>query len=425
MIKTKARQKSPFPAPRVVEGTLTILDEPPAPASAPTRRSRRRRVLLRPCLLPLFAACLFSLTAVGYAFLWSRVTVTIVSATAVRTATISVVATTHPGSGEGRLVQYEARASSPFVPVHATGVRHSAPAAARGSLTWYNQQSYAQTIPAATRIAVSPTLQVAPDQDVVVPGGTGQAPGETSAPAHALQAGAAGDIAPGTVDMLCSCGAAQGILVKNPAAFSGGQDATTSRYIQPSDLTQAVASQEGPTRLHAQHLLLAQVRPPEQTGGESACTPSIVTDRPVTATGQVHASVRESCTVFAFNPDEARSKAIAIYRRSAITPGPHQVLTTVSASRRVQIAGRNGTQAALLLAVPITAQWRYVMGVAEQKKLLGLLAGKTPEEATQLLTHYMGVGTFTISQLVPWLAFPDDPGRIAIQCENPPGPREP
>src|SRR5947209_20142149 len=47
-----------------------------------------------------------------YTFLWSRVTVTIVTATTVRAATISVPATTHPRSGESRLVRYESKASS-------------------------------------------------------------------------------------------------------------------------------------------------------------------------------------------------------------------------------------------------------------------------------------------------------------------------
>jgi hypothetical protein len=428
MIRLKTRNKPSFPRSRVIESTLVVVEPEQALATtAPAQQYHRWRFRrrLHLCLL-LVAACVFSLTVVGYTFLWSRATIRIVAATTVRAATVPVQASIHPGSDEGRLVQYQAHASSPFVPVRATGIQHIAATAASGSLTWFNQHSYPQTISAAgTSIAISPTIQIAPDQDVVVPPSSGSSPGEASAPAHALQAGEAGNIAPGTINMLCGCGAAQGVLVKNLAGFSGGQDTTTRSFIQPSDLTQAVVSQQVPTLRHAQQLLLAQVQLPEQVAGENACTSRTITDRPLTATAQVRASITETCTVFAFNPDEARTKAIALYLRSASAPGPHQVLNTVSASRRVQVAAGTSAQAALVLTVHVTAQWRYVMGKVEQEKLLGLLAGKTPEEAAQVLAHYTGVGAFSISQLVPWLALPGDPERIAIQYENPPGPREP
>lgn len=427
MIRWDPRSRQPHTRPPIVEGEIIdIVVGKALPAISPVQRyyKRRLRQRLRTCLA-LGIAVAINVVVLGYIFLWSRATVIIVPATTVRTANVSVIASAHPAHEESRLVQHEALASSPFMPAQATGTRHIPATVAVGPLTWFNQESYPQMVSAAsTSITVSPTLQIAPDHDVIVPASTGSAPGEVPAPAHAVQAGSAGNIVAGTINMLCSCGAAQGIVVKNLTGFSGGQDAETRQFIQPSDLTQAVASQVLPTLHHAQHLLQQQVKNSEQVIGASTCASRITTDQPLAGPASVRASIVETCALVAFDQQDVRQKAIGLFLRSVSPPGPHQVLNAILASRRVQVTTDTGAQSPPLLSVRVTAQWRYEMDRADEEKLQRLLVSKTQDQAALVLTHYTGVGTSSIAQLIPWLALPGDAGRISIRFVSPSPPRD-
>ncbi len=119
-----------------------------------------------------------------------------------------------------------------------TGERTIPATRARGWLTITNGSSIIETLPAGFTVESASGAQIAIDQAVTVPASNGETFGRATVAAHAVQPGAAGNIAARDVDVT----EGTSLYLKNPTAFSGGRDARTERYATGADTDNALAA---------------------------------------------------------------------------------------------------------------------------------------------------------------------------------------
>src|SRR5437660_97979 len=84
-----------------------------------------------------------------------------------------------------------------------------------------SQDEPQETIHAETLFAGADGVQVSTDETVTVPAGNPPVYGQSTVPAHAVNAGEHGNLAPGDINATVAIA----VIAKNTAAFTGGQDA--------------------------------------------------------------------------------------------------------------------------------------------------------------------------------------------------------
>lgn len=126
------------------------------------------------------------------------------------------------------------------VTAQATGKGIIAPTTATGSITFYNGQSYTQIIPTGTILKGLDGVAVITDEAATIPLAAQTTPptyGQVTVPAHALVAGASGNIAAGDINEACCV---TSVIAQNPSTFTGGRDGQHFTYVTKQDVYHAV-----------------------------------------------------------------------------------------------------------------------------------------------------------------------------------------
>jgi Baseplate J-like protein len=122
----------------------------------------------------------------------------------------------------------------------ATGKGHTPATTATGIITFYNGAIYTQIIPTNTVLKGSDGVSVITDQEAVIPPAAQTVPptyGHVSVLAHALMAGAAGNIQAGDINMACCV---TSVIAQNPYTFTGGRDARDFTYLTAQDVKNTI-----------------------------------------------------------------------------------------------------------------------------------------------------------------------------------------
>jgi hypothetical protein len=131
-----------------------------------------------------------------------------------------------------RISPLEIRASVVITP---TGKQTYPATQASGLLTIYNGSFLVQQLPAHFLLTTTSGIEVTTDQTVTIPASNPPQDGIATVPAHAVGAGVGGDIPAYSVNQ-----AYPPLFIKNPAAFTGGQDAYTVTYATKQDISNAL-----------------------------------------------------------------------------------------------------------------------------------------------------------------------------------------
>ncbi len=105
-----------------------------------------------------------------------------------------------------------------------------------GTLTLYNGSVLVQSLPANFLVTSAQGREIETDEAVVIPAAHLPQIGLVSVPAHAVQAGIQGNIAPLAIDQ--TYGSA--LVIKNLGAFAGGKESQTLRIVTAHDRQEAV-----------------------------------------------------------------------------------------------------------------------------------------------------------------------------------------
>ena len=287
----------------------------------------------------------------------------------------------------GRVLSPITLTQSQTVPT--TGRGHQDARAATGYVTFYNGQFNQVTIAAGMILTGNDGIQIATDQDIAIPGvDTSATPptlGQVTVSAHVTNSGSRGNIAAYDINQSCC---ATSILVKNTAPFHGGQDERDFQIVTKTDITNAAIPLKANLAQSAQGGLTGQLKTNEGLVTPSCTTTTNASNQLGQEATQVTVTISETCSAVAYNQDSLQAKVTQLLATQAakklgsgysILGNPHINVTSATVSKQV------------MLSFSGVSTWIYALTTQEQQSLKKIIAGKTKEQAMQLLSSLPGV----------------------------------
>ena len=291
----------------------------------------------------------------------------------------------------------------------ATGHGHQDAKHATGRLTLYNGLFTAQWLPSGTVFAGQHGVHVATSQSVTIPSGNPPSYGQATVSAYAVQAGSAGNIQAGDINTTI----ANGVLVTN-SPFTGGQDARDFLSVTKADI-QRVVDRLSPDLLQSEQTALTA----QLTGGEAlappTCSPATTADHgPGSEATTVQVSVSASCIAIAYNQQAIQVKASQLLTSIAT----QQLGTGYHLIGSIQVTVKQATVSThpplVVLSFMCGGTWVYTLSPQEQQHIKHLIAGRTKQQALQLLLSQSGIDKATITGIGENEQVPEDVTHIHL-----------
>jgi len=275
--------------------------------------------------------------------------------------------------------------------VATTGKGHQDARNATGFITFYNGAFSEQTVPAGTILTGTDGVQVITYHDAFIPAGNPPRYGQITIAAHAIHPGSQGNIPPFAITQIY----ASTVLAKNTTAFYGGQDERDFQTVAKADIVSGAT----PLKTSLAQRLSAALRNQLRSGEvliSPTCTFQVSSDHQVGAeANQVTVTVAATCSAIAYNKDGLHKAVTQLLTSQAIRTfgtGYHLIGEfTVT----VHQATRSDTTPTLVFASHST--WVYGVSAKMEERIKTLIAGKTKQEALQLLSSLPGVAQVAIA----------------------------
>lgn len=361
-------------------------------SSGPPLSRRLPAIATTLCLLVLVGAIFLAAGAQGtllHLFGVPNTTVTLTPQTRAEQDTYALTAVTGTPSSANREIQARLLTStSPTQSTTANATGSIRAKRATGQLTFINNGSAPITINSAT-ISGNSGIQVSFQGPITVPAIN---PSFIVVTGFAVNPGNNGNIP--QFDIVKSC-CANGIVVKNTTAFSGGQDAQPNSVIQQKDIDGAADGLVGTLTQGARDALDKQVGSGERVvDGTEQCQPTIQANRRVGDLAK-NVTVQVAVTCHAEVYDYATLRQLAgtlLNARAASDPnlGP-AYSQSGQAAISVLSANTNATTNEVALSVQARGVWTYTFTPARLHQLASLIAGKNQTEARTLLLQQTGI----------------------------------
>ncbi len=274
-----------------------------------------------------------------------------------------------------------------------TGKGHQDAKAATGYITLYNGQFTEQTIAAGTILTGSDGIQVVTDQDAHLPPDNPPVNGQATVAAHAINSGSAGNIQALDINTTIS----SAVFVKNLNAFTSGQDERNYQTVAKADISSVVTPLKTSV-MHSMRLALqGQVQPNEQLY-ILPCSPTFTSDhQPGAEATHVKVVVSLTCSAIAYNAQELATKATAFLASQAQqkTGAGYSLFGTVHVWVK-QASVNHTTTPLVFLSFSASGTWIYGLSHTAQEGIKKLIAGKTTQQALQMLASLKGIGQVSI-----------------------------
>jgi hypothetical protein len=270
-----------------------------------------------------------------------------------------------------------------------TGKGHQDAKAATGFITLYNGQFQNVTIAAGTILTGASGMQVVTDRDADVPAANPPVFGQVKVSAHAMNAGTKGNIAAYDINQACC---ATSVLVKNTQPFYGGQDERTYITVTYNDIHRVSTLLKTTLAQSITGALQGQHRSQEQLQ-LLPCTPTVSSNhQPGDEATQVKVTVSETCSAVAYNSEELAAKAAAFLATKARQKAGagYSLFGTVQV-HVTQASVTNTTKPLVFLSFKASGMWIYALSQQSQQQIKHRIAGKTTQQAMNLLASMPGV----------------------------------
>lgn len=272
--------------------------------------------------------------------------------------------------------------------VPATGKGHQPAEQARGSITFYNGQLHSVTIAAGTILTGSDGIRVVTDQDAYVPPESQTIPptlGHSTVSAHAGSPGVKGNIPIGDINQGCC---APSVLAQNTAPFSKGQDERDFSTVSTQDINSLSTLLKTSLVQSINGAFQGQLKPQEQLF-ILPCAPTVTSDhQPGQEAMQVKVTVSQTCSAVAYNSQEVAEQATVFLSTQAL----HNVGAGYSMFGTVKVSITQATiQKQVLVSFSASGTWVYGLSQTAQQHIKHLIAGKTTQNALQLIASLPGV----------------------------------
>jgi hypothetical protein len=282
--------------------------------------------------------------------------------------------------------------------VNATGHGHQDARSATGTVTFYNGLSTVQNVSAGTVLTGQDAISVASDAAVTIPPANPPSLGETSVTAHVVRAGSTGNIQAGDINMTLSAG----LYAKNPAAFTGGEDARDFTFVTGEDIQQAMNTLTSHLLQSERAALSAQLQPGEALVTTSCTQSSFSNHKNGDEATTVTITVSETCRATAYSQQALQQRATQFLVTKASTLG--KGFSPVGA---IQITVRSAIMppGSATLTATLHGVWVYQLN---EQQIKNLVAGKSRLDAIQLLSSLPGIQRISIAGIADNQTIPDD-----------------
>ncbi len=206
------------------------------------------------------------------------------------------------------------------------------------------------------------------------------------------------------------------IIVRNEAAFSGGQDPQPNSIVQQSDIDGAANALSASLTPGTQAALQGQIQPREQVVPNTlACQKSNFTANHAAGdhAPNVTVTVAITCTEEVYDQQAALMMTQNLLTQKAVNElGPNYMLTgnIESTATQATVIDIHGT---VSLLVQAQGTWVYTFNASDQQNIKNHLANMSQQNALQYLTSQPGVARAQI-ELSNGNTLPADPAHITI-----------
>jgi hypothetical protein len=274
--------------------------------------------------------------------------------------------------------------------IQTTGVAYTLAVQATGSLVFYNEANYPQTIEAGTVISATSGIQVVTDQTVTIAAGDPPQLGSASVVAHSLQLGTRGNIPPLTINTLCCL---SGIYAKNLSSFSGGQDPQSYPTVSTADLQTATRQLAGTLDPQARKGVQSQIAETERPLTTIQCSFNTISqpkigERATTAT----VSVSEMCQSQVYDYAIVQMQTdILFFQDAQRHTGSNFILSGIPTITINKVMLMDKSHNTYKVAVSATGIMIFHLSPAELKSLVTQIAGEKISIAQRQLLAIEGV----------------------------------
>ncbi len=327
---------------------------------------------------------------------------------------LAVTGTADPGQQQipSRLLSFTTPTTTETITT--TGVGHTPPVQATGSVTLYNEAPYSQTVYAGTVLTGSDGIHVVTDETVTISAGNGATNGSATVRAHTIQAGTQANIAPLALNGLCCL---SGIYVKNTSGFTGGEDPKTYPMVSQADVAAATKHLAGTPDPLAKDAIGKQMRATEQRLLPFTCT-SQTTATPNVGEQATTARVAVSETCLAQVIDFATLQALTTTH--FLQDGVREVGSGFTTKGEISLSLGNSklldkSHHTYALAVTVSGTMIFHLTASQLQSLALQMAGKKIDQARTALLRMQGIqGVYIQPGRESDTTFPTDPGQIHI-----------
>jgi len=273
--------------------------------------------------------------------------------------------------------------------VSTTGKGHQDARSATGYITFYNGQLNSIIVAAGTILTATNGAQIITEQDALIPQASPPIEGQITVSADATTTGTQGNIPTKAINEPC-CDVS--VLAVNLTPFSGGQDERTFQTVTKSDIENTAQPLKTTLSHSTAGALQGQLNPNEQLY-LLPCTSTVTADHRAGAEAtRVTVTVSETCSAVAYGVQAVAEKAKDVLYSHAVklVHAGYSLLGTVQVSVK-QASVTTIPRPLVFLSFHAQGMWVYALSTAAQQHINSLIAGKTKQEALQLLASLPGV----------------------------------
>jgi hypothetical protein len=271
-----------------------------------------------------------------------------------------------------------------------TGKAHQDATVARGTITIYNGLYSEQFVPVGTQLISASGVTVTTDQAVSVPAGNPPFYGQATTPAHALTAGASGNIGAYSINTACCFASGR---AENTVGFIGGANARDYTYVRQSDLARLTADLLPTVTNTMQQRLNSDLAPGEQIY-QFPCSPRVTANHsPGDEAANLTVSVSVTCSAIAYNPQELAAKASeAVTQKALLQLGSGYELLGIPTADIQAMSLHSAT-----ITARIQSQGVLIYRIGNLTGLKTRLLGKNTQQAVILLRSLPSIANVQIT----------------------------
>ncbi len=295
-----------------------------------------------------------------------------------------------------------------------TGIGYTPAIQAKGTVTFYNEAPYRQSVYAGTVITAGDGIRVVTDQTVTIAEGFGVTNGSAEAPSHTIQAGTNANIPSLSINTLCCL---SGILAKNMSPFAGGLDPKPYPMLSSADLQREATHLAGTLSNDAKVGIQLQMRASEQNLVPMQCSTHTTSNPKVGEEAKTAiVSVSETCSTQVYNNAILQQLISMKFLQDAA----QQLGSNFVQSGSLTIAERktmllDKMHSTYKLDTSATGTMIFHMTATQLRWIATQIAGKPVAEAQHELLELSGVaGVYIQPAHQSDLSLPTDPGSIEL-----------